>query len=261
MIFFTVLFGGIYLVMKRSPFILSAYLTAKLGVKTYVDSIDFHPQGFTVNNFKIRNPKGTKLPYALKIEHLNISTPWISWFRYDIDINLVSLDSTYVSILFPRKKKVACNWIRIFKSLQNELEINRVEPIIQRKIEVQSLQVTNLTVDLHSPGKNVNTIGPIKQILDNNLDLGTKASMKAFTEAIVHEMIMQILSLSIVKIAIESVIELPFEIFSFILKPFKSSGPDDADPCDEVFKYNIDHDTPQPPPIDDPNAPPKWHSQ
>ena len=199
LIFFAVLFGGFYLISKKSHAILSTYLSHKLDVKAHVDSIDFHAQGFTVRDFKIRNPKGAYLPYALKIDRLTIHAPWINWARYNIDIDLVDLDTTYVSILFPRKKKIACNWVRIFKSFEEKLAINRIEPVIHRHIDVNSIRITDLTVDLKSPGKNVDTVGPIKEIADNNIDLTSKASLKGITEAIVHEMILKILSLDIVK--------------------------------------------------------------
>jgi hypothetical protein len=228
-IFFVILFGSAWFIMNDASSLLSFYLSSRLGVKVKVRKISFHPQGITIKGFKIKNPEGSPLPDAFRVQTININAKWVSYFRNPIEIDLVSFDDVYLSMLLPKEKKIACNWIKILNSLDEETTVIRRT---KRSFKIEKLVVDKLRVELYTVGKKTEIVGPIKRIEIDHINSEEGLPLRTFTKAIMNEMMKKIFSLKIIQTAISSILTLPFSILEFIFKPTNHS----KHPCDEIYK-------------------------
>lgn len=229
-VFFVVIFGLGWLFFTSAPFLLSRVLSSKLKVDVEVSRIMFHPQGVTVYDFKMKNPPRSPLPDAFTAKSIRINLKWASLLKNPVDIDSVLIDDVYVSILLPKKKKIACNWIKIFEGLAKDKSFfQRTE----REFTINYMRVSNLTVELYTPNKKAEKVGPIKKIEVGNIHSESGVPLRAFTRAVVSAMIKKIYSLQAVQKAISGLLLLPFEIFQFIFTP---SG---DNPCGDYYDVDV----------------------
>lgn len=222
--FIILLLGGSYLIYLNISTIASNILTRKLDVTTTIKKIDLKPKQITLEDFEIKNPKGSSLHKAMSSQEIQIKTSFSQLIADPIIIDEIALNNVYVSLIISSDQKSACNWNILLKNM------NRDKPkwySIQRTSLIKHLILKNITIEVQLYGKQPQTLSPIDKLEFYNIDVEKGIPTKEISNIIVSKMIGSIFSLDMIK----RIIGLPLNALDFIFKPFENNSEKNNNPC------------------------------
>lgn len=212
-----VVFGIVYLNFNR---VISSVLSSKLGVKVKVERIGFSNNVISIENVTIYNPKGSALPFALKIGQAKIEAPLSNYFRKQIVFNGFHLNDIEMNIEFYDAKNSKGNWSEI---LQNVNKDSGPDVDTGRSAVIKLLTISNMNFKLLLYGQKQPTVlPPIKSMKFKDISTDKGDLSRKISEAILNHIVQAVFW----KNAIKSTIEFPYEVsksaFSNMLDPIKS---------------------------------------
>lgn len=90
--------------------ILSFYLTEKLRIPVEMVWIGIWPTETTLRDFKIKNPKGFKPPYAFTVKKARVGYHLKALFSEPVTFDEIALDTVVVEVIFSRPGELSNNW-------------------------------------------------------------------------------------------------------------------------------------------------------
>ncbi|MDN3507306.1 MAG: hypothetical protein P0S94_00115 [Simkaniaceae bacterium] len=189
------------------PTIVSSKLSSLMGVDVSVGHIGFGSKSTSVKDLIISNPKGVKLPTALKINTIDADVPVSMFLKDDIVINNLNLNDIYISLVFEKKGSSNGNWTIISSNMSKNVDTSaKSQP--NTHVLIKSLLCTNITIDLlyQNEGK-VERLRPIDKIELRNISSSGGIPTNQIINLIIDQMLREIFSVRGITNMLKGVLE------------------------------------------------------
>lgn len=203
---------------KLLPKILSYSLSKRAKVEVTINNIDLGYDSIEVEGIQVGNPKGSKLPQALKVKNVSAVAPIKNYFHDEIVIDSITLNDIYFGLEFYKKNSSNGNWTYIINNLT---ESNKKESASQKKkgkekqVLIKKLILTNLEIEMYTHGKDsqVKKLNTIKRLEFTNVTSSGGIPTAQIMNVIIQQALREIFS----KEGIQNML-------NDILNPNQSSG-------------------------------------
>lgn len=200
-----VVIGVGYLAYDNAATILSKIISHKTRVAVTMDSIDFKREEFTIHNLQMANPKGTRLPTALRVQTIDVKAPYKHYFKNPIEIDEIHLDSLYVNIQIYNKDQTEGNWQTIMGNVAHD---NKSPLSVEREAIIKRLLLTNIRIDLILSDGKLHQLSPIEKIEFQDITSEKGIPTQEIAEIIVQKMMHSIF----LKQGLKTIIEAPVNV-------------------------------------------------
>jgi hypothetical protein len=201
-----------YLAYANSEVILAKIISRKTHVAVTVEKIKYSKDSFTIYDLQLANPKGARLPTALKTESIQVDAPYSHYFKNQIVIDEILVSNSYVNIQMYNKEQTKGNWQTIF----SHMEENHRSPFsIERTALIKKLVLTNIKIDLILADGSLYHLSPIDRLEFDNLNSDKGIPIEEISEIIVQKMMGKIF----IEKGLKAIIEAPINIIKGVI-PF-----------------------------------------
>lgn len=201
-----------YLAWSNSTHILSFILSKKIQVPVTVESLDFEKDFFSILQLQVSNPKGARLPTALKVETIDVKAPYKNYIENPIVIEEIHLDNLYLNIQIYDKDQTTGNWHTLLANIQED---HSHLLSIEREALIKKLLLTNIRIDLILSDGKLHELSPIKKIEFDNVTTEKGIPIQEISEIIVQKMMHSIFLQKGLKTIIEAPVNIIKGIFPF----------------------------------------------
>ncbi|MCB1072240.1 MAG: AsmA family protein [Chlamydiales bacterium] len=207
-----VLCGATYLAYRNADLIFAEIISRKAKVPITIKKVQFNKESFQIEEFQMANPKGARLPTALKVETIKVDSPYRQYFEDPITIDQIHVNNVYVNIQIYNKEQTKGNW----HTIMNNMEKEHNSPLsIERPAIIKKLILTNIKIDLILSDGSMHDLSPINRLEFDNLDSEKGIPIQEISEIIVQKMMNSIF----LEKGLKSIIEAPVDIIKGVL-PF-----------------------------------------
>ncbi|WP_420421001.1 hypothetical protein [Simkania sp.] len=204
--FLVVIIAGVgYLAYDNAATILAKIIAHKTHVAVTIDSIDFKKEEFTIHDFQMANPKGTRLPTALRVQTIDVKAAYKRYFENPIEINEIHLDNVYVNIQIYDKDQTRGNWQTIMGNIDHD---NKSPLSVEREAIIRRLLLTNIRIDLILSDGKLHQLSPIERLEFNDITSERGIPTQEIAEIIVQKMMHQIF----LEKGLKTIIEAPVDV-------------------------------------------------
>lgn len=171
------------------------YFSAKLKTQVSISKVAFARDHLTINNFKIKNPKKTKIKYAFIADEILVNYSFSNIFSSPSIINNISLENVKVNIECKNPICTNNNWTKIISNMNEKSSKKDKEIIIQKLIiKNMDIEIANLGLNFNKTKKThiaqleFNDVSnkkgfPIKEII---IDIFRSAGLKDYLKGIME---------------------------------------------------------------------------
>ena len=176
------------------PTIVSSKLSSFMGVDVSINHIGFGTKSTTVKGLLIGNPRGTKLPTALKVKEIDADVPVSEFLKDDIVIDNLTLNDIYISLVFEKKGSGNGNWTIIASNMEKNTQKSSSKDS-DTHVLIRRLLCTNIKIDLlyQNEGK-VEKLRPIDKIELRNISSSGGIPTSQIMGLIIDQMLREIFS-------------------------------------------------------------------
>lgn len=207
-----ILCGGVYLAYTNADLIFAKIISRKAQVPITIKRVQFNRESFQIEELQMANPKGARLPTALKIEKIEVDSPYRQYFEDPIRIDRVHVNNVYVNIQIYNKEQTEGNW----HTIMHNMEEDHNSPLsIERTAIIKKLILTNIQIDLILSDGGIHHLSPIERLEFDNVDSDKGIPIQEISEIIVQKMMNSIF----LEKGLKAIIEAPVDIIKGIL-PF-----------------------------------------
>ncbi|QVL57220.1 MAG: hypothetical protein KFB93_07510 [Simkaniaceae bacterium] len=203
--------GG-YIAYANSSLILAQIISHKTQVPVTIKKVEFYKESFSIQELQMSNPKEARLPTALKVESIEIDSPYRQYFEDPILIDQILVNNVYVNIQIYDKAQTKGNWHTI---MDNMAEEHNSPLSIERSALIKKLILTNIQVDLILSDGSMHHLSPINRLEFNNINSDKGIPIQEISEIIVQKMMNSIF----LEKGLKAIIEAPIDIIKGVL-PF-----------------------------------------
>ena len=114
------LVGGFFFVYFNASHLAANAISHKAQVPVSIQTIDFKKDAFIIRNLNISNPKGARMPTALKTQTISVEAPYLNYFKDPIEIDKIDCNNVYVNIQLYNKEQTKGNWQTIIGNMQRD---------------------------------------------------------------------------------------------------------------------------------------------
>lgn len=205
---FSILIIALAISVWQFRFITEKILTKKLGVPVTIESISYGKSLISIENVIIGNPPGSKLPFALRIEHIEMQAPFYQYFRKTIVFDKFVFENMDMNIEFYDKAHSKGNWISIIEHLK-ENEDSQTNIGSERGAFIKLLLINDLEFKLMSPTlKKPTTLPPLQSMKFENIQTANGDLTGRVSQAIIHHIVQQVFW----KYSIQSTLKIPLQL-------------------------------------------------
>lgn len=129
----------VFLWLIKAP-IMSSYLTSRLKIPISIGNMSMWPSQTIMKNFKVPNPRGYGIPYALKAERTEIDYQLKNIFGDPCIIDMIEMDNILMSIIVTDAKGTKNNWAALGAKIPDEAN--------PREIIIHRLVLTNISIEI-----------------------------------------------------------------------------------------------------------------
>ena len=213
--------GAGYFAYNNAATILAKIISDKTHVAVTIDSSGFKKDEFTIHDFQMANPKGTRLPTALRVQTTDIKAPYKHYFKDPIEINEIHLDNVYVNIQIYDKDQTKGNWQTIMGNIAHD---NKSPLSVEREAIIRRLLLTNIRIDLILSDGKLHQLSPIERLEFRDVTSEKGIPTQEIAEIIVQKMMQQIF----LQQGLKNIIEAPVNVIKGFF-PFFGHILDDDD--------------------------------
>ncbi len=207
-----ILCGGAYLAYTNANLIFAEIISRKALVPVTIKKVQFNKESFQIEELQMANPKGARLPTALKVETIKIDAPYRQYFEDPITIDQIHLNNVYVNIQIYNKEQTEGNW----HTIMHNMEEDHNSPLsIERPALIKKLILTNIQIDLILSDGSMHHLSPIDRLEFDNVDSERGIPIQEISEIIVQKMMGSIF----LEKGLKAIIEAPVDIIKGVL-PF-----------------------------------------
>ena len=165
-----------------------------------------------IKQLQMGNPKGARLPTALKTEIIAIKSPYRQYFDDPILIDEIHVNQVYVNIELYNKAQTKGNWQTIMKNMDKS---SKGSLSIKRHAIIKKLALTNIQIDLILPNGKIHHLSPIDRLEFYDVHSDKGVPIEQISEIIVQKMMHSIF----LQEGLKSIIEAPMDVIKGVL-PF-----------------------------------------
>lgn len=199
-------------------YLLAKGISSKTRASVTIEAVRFHKNALIAHNFQMANPKGARLPTALKVETIGVRAPYTNYLKNPIVIDEIYLDNLYVNIQIYNKSQTEGNWHTI---IQNVSQDNESPFSIKRKALIKKLRLVNIRIDLILSDGKLRQLSPIQKLEFENITTEKGIPIQEISEIIVEKMIQSIF----LEKGLKGIIEAPANIIKGIFPFFGQVSP------------------------------------
>lgn len=201
-----------YLAYANSNLILAHIISRKTHLPVTIKKISYHKNAFVIHDLQLANPKGTRLPTALKTETIQVDAPHRQYLEDPIVINQIHVNHSYVNIQVYNKAQTEGNWHTII----NNMSEDHNSPLsVERPSVIKKLILTNIQIDLILADGSIRHLTPIERIEFDNVNSERGIPIEEISEIIVQKMMGQIF----IEKGLKTIIQAPVNIIKGVI-PF-----------------------------------------
>ncbi|MCB1109500.1 MAG: hypothetical protein KDK64_00820 [Chlamydiia bacterium] len=207
-----VLAGLGYVAYLNSAMLLAEIISRKTMTPVSIQEIKWGKEGFIVEDLTIGNPKGTRLPTALRVQIIDVDAPYKQYFKDPIVIDKIHLDNVYVNIQIYDKDQAKGNW----QTLMANMAVDHKSPLsIERSALIKKLILTNIQIDLILSDGKLHHLSPIERLEFDNISSDKGIPTQEISEIIVQKMMQSIF----LQKGLKTIIEAPVDVLKGVI-PF-----------------------------------------
>ncbi|MCH9612484.1 MAG: hypothetical protein S4CHLAM102_09750 [Chlamydiia bacterium] len=183
--------------------IFSHQLTKRFGVKTTIEKVALRPSQIDIKDLKVSNPPQSKsLPYALTVNETFIDAPFTNYFKKEVVIDEVDIDSPHIYIEMYNPQNTQANWTIILHNMRNQDRSNDASSRVDKEDKkngrsalIKLLTIRNIQITIQQYGKAPKELRPISKIELRNVSSETGIPSREITRIIVQRMLSEVFSL------------------------------------------------------------------
>lgn len=219
-IVFLIIFLGGYLTWARIPDLLSSSISKRLNVLVQIGSIGLFPSKIAISKLHIGNPSGYKLPEALSINEILCKALFTHYFKDQIIIDELVLNTVYVGLEFDSIKGASGNWTVLFSNLESIKESNKKKST--KSLLIKKVYVRNINADVlyHDRGKGVIHLPSIEEMEFDNISSEGGFPIDQLMSSVLGKMLKEVFTRENIKDMIQSLLPNPQDLNQYI-RPFK----------------------------------------
>ncbi|NGX51230.1 MAG: hypothetical protein K1060chlam2_01094 [Chlamydiae bacterium] len=208
-----IIVGVGYFAFANSALIVAQIVSHKTKTPVTISRIDFHRESFVVTGIQMGNPKGARLPTALKVKTIDVQAPYRRYFEDPINIDQIHVADVYVNIQLYNKEQTRGNWQTIMETMVEEHK----SPLSNERVTIiKKLILTNITIDLILADGSVHHLSPIKRLEFDDVRSDKGIPIQEISEIIITKMVHSIFLEKGLKAIIEAPIKIIEGIFPFL---------------------------------------------
>ncbi|MBM3191761.1 MAG: hypothetical protein FJZ63_03805 [Chlamydiae bacterium] len=205
--------------VDRIPKLAAQFLSHGMHVPIYLKKIVFHSSFLEVKDFAMVNPKEANFEYALTVDTLHVSAPYMSYvFADPLVLDHIFLEDVRINLEISKDNTTACNW----NIIAENVKANRTHWYSnERKTFIKQLILRNIVIGVKLYGKNVQVLSPIPIMEFHNIDVSEGLPIQEISKIIVDKLVSTVYASE----AVKAFFSLPFQL---LIKPFDSKNPKDS---------------------------------
>ncbi len=166
-----VIFSVIFFGWSYVPSYISSALSAKAKVPVSISYISVTPNSINISDLRIRNPKGSILPMALKAKKTVSRAPIMTYFKDHVLIDEIALNGCYLGLEFESALNSNGNWSTIINNLRSSMQTDSKAAKGNKTVLIKKLIVRNLNIDLvfRQNNQGVRRLNPVSYMEFNNI--------------------------------------------------------------------------------------------
>lgn len=210
-----------FLAKSRLPDMIASKLSKSLGVPVEIGDMNFSLSSITIDNLEIGNPRGFKLEHAFTTQEIVIHAPLLSYFKKDIVIDEIDLNSVYVGLEFESPQGTSGNWTSIMANAE-KAQAQSSQTASDKTVLIKRLVLNNINADLlyQSDGQ-VRHLPTIPQIVLVNITSKGGNLTDQLMNSALGEMLKEIFLKENLKDIMNKIFQLPGNAIQNPLQPLK----------------------------------------
>lgn len=186
-VLFVLVIGTAVFVYTNGARVLSSILSTALNTQVTVGSISFDGNTILIRDIKVKNPPGSDAEYAFTVDAVDLEASLATYLRRTINIHKVLIGNVYMSIECYDALCSKTNWDSIIGNTDTSTSNSEQKIESERRVKIHYLSMENLSLEIHSKGKdpqNINVKGPI---VVKDIDTSKGIPIKVITNIILHQ--------------------------------------------------------------------------